>query len=374
MNVVGKVLGVVGVVGGIAGAAVLGGATAQRIALKKYRSVAADGDVDFDKLFADRTYSVVAPDGVVLHVEEAGPVDAGLTVIFAHGWALRMGSWHYQRLGLAGPTFGALTATGRPVAKGPQVRMVFFDWRSHGRSSRATTAHPTMAVLAQDLASVINTAAPVGPVVLLGHSMGGMAVLALAAADPEFFAARVAGVGLLSTSATQLPNAEIGRLFMSRSNPLLKVAGSVASRYAGLIERGRSSTRDAVWLITRLVGFARKDVSAQLVDYLDEMLSDTSIEVITDFIPGVLAHDQIAALPALAGIPTLIMVGDMDRLTPPNQSKFIADALPEAEYVVVEQAGHLAMLEAPQETNEALRRLLRRSQSYAQRRLKAASA
>ena len=125
------------------------------------------------------------------------------------------------------------------------------------------------------------------------------------------------------------------------------MVSNVASRYSTVLERSRPVAKDAVWLVTRLIGFARKDVPVSLVDYLDEMLSDTPIEVIADFVPGVLAHDQTAALPALAGIPSLVLCGDSDRITPPSQSRFLADALPDAEFVLVERAGHLAMMEAP---------------------------
>ncbi len=219
----------------------------------------------------------------------------------------------------------------------------------------------------QDLAAVLATAVPDGPVVLVGHSMGGMSVLALAGAEPAYLASRVVAIGLLSTSATQTPTAEIGKIFLRGSNPVVKVVSNVASRYSTVLERSRPVAKDAVWLITRLIGFARKDVPVSLIDYLDEMLSDTPIEVIADFAPGVLAHDQTASLPALAGIPSLVLCGDSDRITPPAQSRFLADALPDAELVLVERAGHLAMMEAPEETNDALRRLLHRARAYAQR-------
>ncbi|MEO5832299.1 MAG: alpha/beta hydrolase [Nakamurella sp.] len=390
MSVLTRVLGAAGVVGGVVGAAALGGVTAQRVAVKRYHAkpvlagAGVDGSVDgYDTIHADRRYSVVAADGAALQVEEVGPVDAPLTLVFVHGWALRMGSWYYQRRGLAGPDFGtaatpvaaevgaetiAPTAAAAPSdAPGQPVRMVFFDQRSHGRSSRGPNPHPSVDLLGQDLAAVLATAAPHGPIVLIGHSMGGMSVLALAGADPHFFAARVAGIGLLSTSATQTPSAEIGRIFLRGSNPVVKVVSTVASRYSTLLERTRPVAKDAVWLLTRQIGFARREVPTSLIDYLDEMLTDTPIEVIADFVPGVLAHDQTAALPALVGIPSLVLCGDSDRITPPGQSRFIAAALPDAELVLVEKSGHLAMMEAPEETNAALRRLLRRAQGRVER-------
>jgi pimeloyl-ACP methyl ester carboxylesterase len=382
MNLLTRVLGAAGVVGGVVGAVALGGVTAQKVAVKRAHTPVDDNDGEtYDSIDADRHYSVVATDGAALQVEEVGPLDAPLTVVFVHGWALRMGSWYYQRRGLGGPDFGSATppaavevgaetvAATASTASAPAVpvRMVFYDQRSHGRSSRGPEPHPSVEMLGQDLAAVLATAVPHGPVVLVGHSMGGMSVLALAGADPTYLAARVAGIGLLSTSATQTPTAEIGRIFLRGSNPVVKVVSNVASRYSTVLERSRPVARDAVWLVTRLIGFARKDVPVSLVDYLDEMLSDTPIEVIADFVPGVLAHDQTAALPALAGIPALVLCGDSDRITPPVQSRFLADALPDAEFVLVERAGHLAMMEAPEETNDALRRLLHRAQAYVQR-------
>ena len=114
MSVVRNIAGVVGVVGGVIGAAALGGMTAQRVAVNRYRVSPATTEEGFDTVHADRTYSVVAADGAVLHVEEIGSSTAPLTVVYSHGWALRMGSWYFQRTGLAGPCFGAQSSTGRP--------------------------------------------------------------------------------------------------------------------------------------------------------------------------------------------------------------------------------------------------------------------
>lgn len=362
MSALGKVIGSVSVAGGLIGAAALGGMTAQRLALRRYRQIAGAGDGDgsveggFDALPTDRTYSVAAADGVALHVEEAGPTDAPLTVVFSHGWTLRSGAWHFQRLGLAGPGFGA------GAANGPQIRMVFYDQRSHGRSSKAEPGHATIADLAADLAAVIATAAPTGPLVLVGHSMGGMALLALAGRDPGFFAERVAGVALLSTTASEVARGASDRarwLQINGTNPLLPIVAAAAARYPRVLERGRLAGRDVLWLLTRSLGFADPQVPAGLVDYLDQMISATPMDVIAEFAPALFGHDQSAAVPALSDIPTLIAVGDADRMTPASRSRDIADVLPRAELLVVPGAGHMAIMEAPEVINDALRRLLR---------------
>jgi len=373
MSTVGKILGTAGVVTGVLGAAAFGGVTAQRMAVRKYQTAQAalltepGTDPGFESLDSDRTYSVDSWDGVALHVEEIGPLDAPITVVFAHGWTLRLGSWHYQRLGLSGPGFGGqsdgdpASRKSRRVPVPPAARLVFYDHRSHGKSTRAPEGHSTMDYLASDLRSVIDTAAPTGPVVLIGHSMGGMAIFTLAAQDPDLFAERIAGVGLVCTGATYLKPSELSKLLIAGGNPLVKVIKEVGSRYPAIFERGRSSNRDAVWMLTRSLGFSRKDVSGALVDYLDEMVSSTPVEVIAEFLPTLFAHDQTAAVPALAGIPTMIVAGDQDRMTPLDRSERIAEVLPDAEIVVAEGSGHMTMMEDPDLTNEALRRLLQRA-------------
>ena len=350
----GRVLGTAGVVGGILGAAALGGVTAQRVAVRRYRASNENED-GFDSLPADRSYSVVAEDGVALHVEEVGELTAPLTVVFSHGWTLRGGAWHFQRLGLAGPNFGSDDAAGIPAA-----RLVFYDHRSHGRSSKATSGNVTLDHLASDLASVIATAAPSGPVVIIGHSMGGMSLLTLAGRDPEFFARRVAGVGLVSTSASEVAPVPSGWLRLNSGNPFLPVVVAAASRYPGIFERGRSSGHDAILVDDPVPpGFADQERSRlDQLDYLDQMISSTPVDVIAEFAPALFAHDQTAALPALSDIPAVIIVGEADQMTPPSRSFAIAHALPRARLVVIPGAGHMAIMEAHEAVNDALRQML----------------
>jgi pimeloyl-ACP methyl ester carboxylesterase len=191
--------------------------------------------------------------------------------------------------------------------------------------------------------------------------MGGMAIFTLAAQDPDLFAERIAGVGLVCTGATYLRPSDLSKLLIAGGNPLVRVLKEVGSRYPAIFERGRNSNRDAVWLLTRSLGFSRKDVSGALVDYLDEMVSSTPVEVIAEFLPTLFAHDQTEAVPALAGIPTMIVAGDQDRMTPLERSQRIAEVLPDAEIAVAEGSGHMTMMEDPIVTNEALRRLLHRA-------------
>src|SRR4029077_17458644 len=137
--------------------------------------------------------------------------------------------------------------------------------------------------------------------------------LKLAAHDPGLFAERIAGIGLICTGATYLQASELNRLLTTGGNPVVSAITNVAARYPAVFERGRASSRDAVWLLTRSLGFARRDVPGASVDVIGEMISGTPVEVIAEFTPALFAHDQSAALPALAGIPTAIVCGDKDR-------------------------------------------------------------
>ncbi len=356
MGTFGKVVGAASVVTGAVGAVVVSGVTAQRRAVSRYRELTASPDIPYDTLPADRSYSVASADGLALHVEEVGPADAPLTVIFAHGWTLRLGAWHYQRIGLAGPGFGDPSAD----EDASLARLVFFDQRSHGSSGRAGAGRSTMVAVAADLAAVIGTAAPTGPIVIVGHSLGGMGLIGLAAADPALFRERVAGIALIDSSA-RYSTKKGSRPPLLGGNPLVRAVTATASRYPRLFERGRPATREAVWLLTRSFGFAGHDVPTHLVDYVDGMISATPVEVIADLLPMIIDHDVTAGLPALAELPAVVICGEADKITPPSQSRALAAALPLAELTIVPGAGHNVILEQPELTNIALRELLQRA-------------
>jgi pimeloyl-ACP methyl ester carboxylesterase len=72
-------------------------------------------------------------------------------------------------------------------------------------------------------------------------------------------------------------------------------------------------------------------------------------------------HDETAGLRALAKIPTLIICGDHDLVTPAEYSKKMADALPDSELVIVARAGHLVLLAKPDPISDGLVRLVKRA-------------
>jgi pimeloyl-ACP methyl ester carboxylesterase len=309
---------------------------------------------------ADRTALVAADDGVVRAVEEVGPTDAPLTVVFCHGYSLSMASWTFQRRAL-----GAALATAN--GSRPTARLVFYDQRGHGASGRGPAEHSTMEQLGRDLDAVLRARVPHGPVVLVGHSMGGMTVMALAEVRPELFGTRVVGSALMSTSSGNLADLDFGmpELLTRVRAAVLPIAAYTMRRRPGIAERTRRLAADLISYVTWSLSFASNDVDPALGRYVDSMIAGTPVEVIAEFYPALAGLDHTAALEPLRAIPVLVLTGDKDTLIPPEHSDTIVELLggpdaPGVEHVVVHEAGHMVPLEKPDEVTAALSALLRR--------------
>lgn len=267
------------------------------------------------------------------------------TLLFTHGFCLPQDCWHYQRAAFSG-----------------SYRMVFWDQRGHGHSGRpADGAAMSGDVLGEDLYAVLEATCPEGPVVLIGHSMGGMTMMELAEAHPELFGDRIVGVALLATSAGEFAQVAFGlpkfgaRLF-HRTVPA--VIGALA-RQGGLVERGRRMGADLALVLTKRYAFG-SEVPGSVVRFTQDLIQSTSIEVIADYYPLFAAHDRAEVVPVFDRVPTLVLVGDRDLMLPPEHSAVLADAIPTAELTVVPGAGHVVILERPHIVNAALRKLIDR--------------
>jgi pimeloyl-ACP methyl ester carboxylesterase len=334
--------GLVGAVVGVAAAGIAAGVAVERYLISRSR-VPDDPYVDepFAELPFDEELTVTTAEDIDLHVEICdgdGPDD--LTVIFVHGFCLDMGTFHFQRRALDG-----------------EYRMVFYDQPGHGRSGRLEHGEYTIEALGHALAAVVDKSAPTGRVVLVGHSMGGMSIMALAEQAPELFAERVAGVVLISTSAGHFDQVRFGlpemvARFRRPLMPLVRNAGKIT---VAVVDRARSASTDLAFLLTRRYGFGSARPSPALVSYVERMNSSTPAEVIARYVRTLYAHARLLALAALRHVPVLVICGDSDFLTPLAHSKEICAALPDAELVEVPDGGHVALLEHPEVVNEALR-------------------
>jgi pimeloyl-ACP methyl ester carboxylesterase len=219
-----------------------------------------------------------------------------------------------------------------------------------------------MEQLGRDLARVIESRAPRGPVVLVGHSMGGMTIMALAALRPELFGTKVVGAALLSTSSGNLTDLDFGmpELLTRVRAALLPVAAFTMRRRPAFAERTRRLAADLISHVTWALSFASADVDPALGRYVDSMIAGTPVEVIAEFYPALAGMDHTAALEPLRALPTLVLTGAKDTLIPSEHSDAIVERLPDTDYVTVEDAGHMVLLEKPDEVTAALSALLRR--------------
>jgi pimeloyl-ACP methyl ester carboxylesterase len=302
-------------------------------------------DEDFDRIDHDRAYVVTTPDGVLLAVREAGPVDAAVTMVFVHGFCLRMGAFHFQRTRL-------------PNRLGVDVRMVFYDQRGHGRSGAGHPDTYTLTQLGRDLQSVLEEVAPRGVVVLVGHSMGGMTVLSHARQFPEQYGKRIVGAAIISSAAEGLSRSPLGEIL---KNPALEAVRFTARSAPKLMHRGRNLSRSLIGPILRAASYSDMQVSPSLDAFSQRMMNGTPIPTMVGFLDALEKHDETAGLWPLLNVPTLIACGDHDLLTPDEYSRKMAASLPRSELIIVGGASHLALLDKPGAINDGLVRLVRRA-------------
>jgi pimeloyl-ACP methyl ester carboxylesterase len=343
---------ITGVAGLAAGAVVAAGAgaviAAEKVAVGRLRlRPDPEADEPFGQLHG-RPLTVLADDGVPLHVEINGQDDAPVTLIFCHGYALNQDVWHYQRRDLAGAG-----------------RLVFWDQRGHGKSGESTEDHSTIGQLGADLYAVLTAVAPgETPVVLVGHSMGGMTIMALAREHPELFGPKVIGAVLISTAAGGVdPTVWIPVLLRpiarQAAGPVLR--GVSTGMLATVVERARQAGGDLAFLGTRFVAFGDPAVSPAVVDFLERIIRATHVGVVAAFYLALLSHDERASLGVLGRVPVTVVAAEQDRLVPLEHSDELAEQIPGAELVRVPGAGHGVILERPGLINSVISELVARA-------------
>lgn len=239
------------------------------------------------------------------------------------------------------------------------MRVVVYDQRGHGRSKPNTQETSTLEHLGRDLASVVEQVAGDAPVILGGHSMGGMTLMALAEQRPDLFEQKVAGVAFLGTSVGGLDALRWGlpRPVVPLFRKLLPVVNEKAYR-AELTGRAR---QQIAWF-EAFVNFAAGADPADVQDVLEVQRACSAAT--THFFLATFSdhdHDRAAALEALSHVPALVVVGQQDRLCPVEHSRAIAAALPDAELVVFPGAGHMVHLERRPEVGRHLAALVDRA-------------
>ena len=280
---------------------------------------------------------VHSADGTALHVRTWGPTGAPI-VVLAHGWTCTADYWIPQVHALA-----------------KDHRVVAYDQRGHGRSATGSDVLLGPDQLADDLAAVLAATVPPGRrALLVGHSMGAMGIVAWADRHPEQLRRTAAAMLLASTGVgdtvadsmlVPLPlvptklRAALTRAFLGASLPI-GPRGPLTFRGVRYVALSRGASPAQVALCERMILRCPTDARARWATAMDEM----------DLTPALQRLD----------VPTSVLVGLADRLTPPVYSRRLAADLPSLERLIeLPDVGHMSTLEAPEVVNDEIRRLVR---------------
>jgi pimeloyl-ACP methyl ester carboxylesterase len=285
---------------------------------------------------------IEAFDGTELAVRAAGPPE-GSILLFSHGFSLDMTTWREQWSEL-----------------GDEFRCIALDHRAHGRSDVPASGDVSLRSMARDLATVLAAVAPDRRVVLIGHSMGAMAILALAEQRPDLFGPTIGGVAFLGASASDLLRGAMGGV-TDLLRPRLGSLASAARRVDRLRKMVLAGPAEVPAIVARVTQFA-PEASDDVVDHVLQLAERTSSLVWTDGLSELMRMDLRHALARIT-VPALVAVGDQDRVTPPAVAVELAAALPDGRLFLVEGAGHIAMLERPERLNPELRSFAREALS-----------
>jgi pimeloyl-ACP methyl ester carboxylesterase len=274
---------------------------------------------------------VVSADGTALYAERFGP-ETGHTIVLAHGWTEVLAFW--------GPVIERLTAAGQ--------RVVAYDLRGHGESAPGAAGDYALERFGEDVEAVLAAAvAPTRRATIVGHSLGAMSIAAWAGGHDV--RARADGAVLVNTGLGDLIGGhlligEVAKMLnhprMSRAvlrsglpiAPFSTPASQAVIRYAAF---GPTATRGDVAFYERMLLACPADVRAAC----GVVLSDLDL------------WEAVAGLT----VPTLIVAGENDRLTPPEHARRILAALPEpAGLLELPRTGHMSPLERPRELADAI--------------------
>lgn len=287
-------------------------------------------------------------DGLDLHVHVEGPHDADLSVVLAHCWTSDHDSWRYQVRDLR-------------HRFGDSLRVVSYDHRGHGASDETPRRAATIENLGRDLSDVIDAHASDGDLVLAGHSIGGMTLMALAEHRPELYAERVRGVLFVATSGGSLHEVTLG-LPRVGARVRQQIPLMLATRSKMLSRRRRRRAPVVEAMVARRFLFG-EDMRLRDHALAVEGIINTPAASMRGFFEDVMRHDRLEGLSALEGVPVHVMVGDQDRLTPPSHAELLAEKVPGARLTVAPGAGHMLPLECDALVTEALVELVEQARA-----------
>jgi pimeloyl-ACP methyl ester carboxylesterase len=320
-------------------AALLAGAWEVQRRIDKRRIAADPATAELSRRIRGRSVEVTSADGTRLHAEVFGREDAP-AVVLVHGWTNEIAVWHHQIRDLM-----------------DEFRIVAYDQRGHGRSDPPGSAGYSSDALGDDLHAVIRATVPRDRrCVVVGHSMGGMTVVAWAGRNAAQVRDHVAAAMLIGTGMGDL----LEQLLVFRPRFGARALRSlVAPRAVAIPLKLPQHTTPLSYRAIRWIALS-PNASPGAVAFCDEMTSHCPAPVRAGFGRALHELDLYESVPKL-DVPTAVMVGEVDKLTPPWHARKMAETLPDVvELVELPGVGHMLQLEAPDEVTSRIRALARR--------------
>ena len=250
---------------------------------------------------------------MLLAYDDYGP---GPVVVLLHGFPLNRKIWAAQE-----STVGSM------------YRVIAPDLRGHGESAAPEGVY-TMDVMAADVIELLDALQITEPVVVGGLSMGGYVALALWARYPE----RIRALMLIDTrAAADTPEAARNR-----------------EELALTVETNGTAKHVVDAMMPKLFSEETRSHHAELIPPVRAAMERTSARGVAGALYGMAHRPDRTGLLASITVPTLVMVGAHDAITPPEESRKMAAALPNAQLIIIPDAGHLAPLENSEAADEAI--------------------
>lgn len=287
--------------------------------------------------FGGRRNTVTAEDGTRLAVRSFGPDDAP-TVVFVHGWTCASQFWKLQVPDLSADR-----------------RVVTYDLRGHGDSERARSGDYSIQAFGGDLERVLSECVPEGErALLVGHSLGAMTIVSWAGMHPELVDERVSAAVLVNTGVGDLVSESLvmDRL-PGRSPGVQRAAAEAVLRARAPIP---AFSGPATYRLIRhaVVG---PDASPAEAAFCERLVLSCPASVRSAVGGTLSALDLRTSLQRLQA-PTLLIAGELDRLTPPRHAELMATALPDVlDVVTIPRSGHMSPIEFPGEVTRLLAKL-----------------
>jgi pimeloyl-ACP methyl ester carboxylesterase len=281
-------------------------------------------------------HRVASRDGTALHIAEYGP-PAAPTVVLAHGWLCAIGFWTQQIRALS-----------------TDLRVVAYDLRGHGKSAAPGPAGFTTDALADDLAAVLTETIPAGNrCVVVGHSMGAMSLVALAATYQGLLHEKVAAGVLANTGMSDVVT---GSRMLRGPQSLRRLTAPVGRKLlASTAPLRRRPSKLALPLVRYLA--LSPSATPEQVAFCAYLFLETPRAVRGGFGAMLGTLDLRAAISRL-DVPTVVVTGSADRLAAPARSRDYVHDLPQARLVELAGVGHMTPIQAPGAVEKEIRTLV----------------